>query len=159
MTEQTEQTTYRQDTGFDERASEQPTSREAGSENRAEQIQQDDRADGADSAAAQGAVGPAETPGTTEAEDERTPLFATDDADRYRQRWESLQARFVDQPRETVAEADNLVSGMMKQLTAGFSDRRASLEVQWEQGDQISTEELRVTLTRYRSFFNRLLSV
>jgi hypothetical protein len=157
MSEQTEQRTYEQDTGFDETASEQPTSREAGSETGVEQSQQDDR--GGASAAAQGAMGSTETAGTAAAGDERTPLFAADDADRYRQRWESLQARFVDQPRETVAEADNLVSELMQQLTEGFSDRRSSLEGQWEHGDQVSTEELRVTLTRYRSFFNRLLSV
>lgn len=149
MTEQTEQTTNEQDTGFDETALEQPTSREAGTE----QIRQDDGAEMSDSGAARRATGSAE-PG-----DDRAPLFAADDADRYRQRWESLQARFVDQPRETVAEADNLVSEVMQQLTAGFSDRRSSLEAQFEQGDQVSTEELRVTLTRYRSFFNRLLSV
>jgi hypothetical protein len=153
MTEQTEQTTHEQDTGFDETASEQPTSRQAGSETGTEQIRQDDRADGSDSGAAQGAAGSAETG------DDRAPLFAADDADGYRQRWESLQTRFVDQPRETVSEADNLVSEVMQQLTAGFSDRRSSLEAQFEQGDQVSTEELRVTLTRYRSFFNRLLSV
>jgi len=154
MTERTQQTTHEEDAGFDETASEQPTSREAGSETGREQkIRRDDRPDGSDSGAAQGATGSAETG------DDRAPLFAADDADRYRQRWESLQARFVDQPRETVAEADNLVSEVMQQLTAGFSDRRSSLEAQFEQGDQVSTEELRVTLTRYRSFFHRLLSV
>jgi hypothetical protein len=153
MTERTQQTTREEDAGFDETASEQPTSREAGSETGREQIRQDDRPDGSDSGAAQAPTGSAETG------DDRAPLFAADDADRYRQRWESLQARFVDQPRETVAEADNLVSEVMQQLTAGFSDRRSSLEAQFEQGDQVSTEELRVTLTRYRSFFNRLLSV
>jgi hypothetical protein len=90
---------------------------------------------------------------------DRAPLFATDDAERFRQRWESLQSSFVDQPRKTVEEADNLVGDLLQQLTAGFSEKRSHLEAQWEQGDEVSTEDLRVALTRYRSFFNRLLSV
>jgi hypothetical protein len=90
---------------------------------------------------------------------DRAPLFATDDAERFRQRWESLQSSFVDQPRQTVEEADNLVGDLLQQLTAGFSEKRSHLEAQWEQGDEVSTEDLRVALTRYRSFFNRLLSV
>jgi hypothetical protein len=90
---------------------------------------------------------------------DRAPLFATDDAERFRQRWDSLQSSFVDQPRQTVEEADNLVNDLMQQLTAGFGEKRSQLEAQWEQGDEVSTEDLRVALTRYRSFFNRLLSV
>jgi hypothetical protein len=70
-----------------------------------------------------------------------------------------LQPSFVDQPRQTVEEADNLVGDLLQQLTAGFSEKRSHLEAQWEQGDEVSTEDLRVALTRYRSFFNRLLSV
>ena len=92
-------------------------------------------------------------------DNDRAPLFATDDAERFRQRWDSLQSSFVDQPRQTVEEADNLVNDLMQQLTAGFSEKRSHLEAQWEQGDEVSTEDLRVALTRYRSFFNRLLSV
>jgi ElaB/YqjD/DUF883 family membrane-anchored ribosome-binding protein len=92
-------------------------------------------------------------------DNDRVPLFATDDVERFRQRWESLQSSFVDQPRQTVEEADNLVNDLMRQLTAGFGEKRSQLEAQWEQGDEVSTEDLRVALTRYRSFFNRLLSV
>lgn len=92
-------------------------------------------------------------------DNDRAPLFASDDADRFRQRWDSLQSTFVDQPQQTVEEADNLVSDLMQQLTTGFSEKRSQLEAQWEQGDEVSTEDLRVALTRYRSFFNRLLSV
>jgi hypothetical protein len=86
------------------------------------------------------------------------PLFAGQDAARFRQRWEALQAGFVDEPRKMVEQADELVGDLMQQLSAGFNDKRSKLEAQWEQGDQVSTEELRVALTRYRSFFNRLLS-
>jgi hypothetical protein len=99
------------------------------------------------------------TAGETEGGDERAPLFASDETERFRQRWESLQASFVDQPRNVVAQADDLVGELMQKLTTGFSDKRASLEAQWEEGEQASTEDLRIALTRYRSFFNRLLSV
>lgn len=90
--------------------------------------------------------------------DEQAPLLAQDEADRFRRRWEDLQAGFVDRPREMVEEADDLVGELMQQLTTGFDDERSSLEAQWEKGEEVSTEELRVALTRYRSFFNRLLS-
>jgi hypothetical protein len=90
--------------------------------------------------------------------EERAPLFESDDAGRFRQRWESLQAGFVDQPRQSVEEADQLVAELMQRLTARFSEKRSELEAQWEQGDEVSTEDLRVALTRYRSFFDRLLS-
>ncbi len=90
--------------------------------------------------------------------DDRAPLLAGEEAQRFRRRWEDLQAGFVDEPRRMVEEADDLVGELMKQLTAGFSDERSNLEAQWERGEDVSTEELRVALTRYRSFFNRLLS-
>jgi hypothetical protein len=90
--------------------------------------------------------------------DDRAPLFPSEEADRFRRRWESLQASFVDQPQEAVAQADDLVGDLMQQLTSSFGDKRSELEAQWEQGDEVSTEELRVALMRYRSFFNRLLS-
>jgi hypothetical protein len=90
--------------------------------------------------------------------DERAPLLAGDEAERFRQRWEALQAGFVDHPRQIVEQAEDLVGELMQELTTGFSDKRSELEQQWDRGGQVSTEELRVTLTRYRSFFNRLLS-
>jgi len=89
---------------------------------------------------------------------ERAPLLADDNAQSFRQRWDDLQAGFVDHPREVVEEADDLVSKLMQEISTGFSERRSSLEAQWEQGDDVSTEDLRIALTRYRSFFNRLLS-
>ncbi len=90
--------------------------------------------------------------------EERAPLFTDEEAERFRERWAEVQAGFVDQPRQMVKQADDLVSDLMQQLTAGFSQRRSKLEEQWSEGDQVSTEDLRVALTRYRSFFNRLLS-
>ena len=75
-----------------------------------------------------------------------------------RGRWEEIQASFVDEPRHAVQEADALVAELMKQLANSFASERQTLEGQWDRGDEVSTEELRVALQRYRSFFDRLLS-
>jgi hypothetical protein len=103
-------------------------------------------------------AGTAEAGGEPSPGDERAPLFTGEEAERFRERWATVQAGFVDEPRQMVEQADELVDDLMQQLTAGFSDRRSKLEEQWSEGDGVSTEDLRVTLTRYRSFFNRLLS-
>jgi hypothetical protein len=86
------------------------------------------------------------------------PLFAADESERLRSRWTEVQTGFVDQPRESVEEADRLVADLMQRLTAQFSEERSRLETQWDRGDDASTEDLRVALTRYRSFFERLLT-
>ena len=86
------------------------------------------------------------------------PLFADDERAGLQSRWKDVQTGFVDQPRQAVAEADKLVSEVVERLSAGFSDARSSLEEQWAKGEDVSTEDLRIALTRYRSFFNRLLS-
>ena len=69
----------------------------------------------------------------------------------------ALQARFVDEPRDTVSEADSLVAELLRDLAQSFDDARSKLEEQWSSGEDVSTEDLRVTLQRYRSFFERLL--
>ena len=86
------------------------------------------------------------------------PLVRPDQAEQYRSRWEEIQTSFVDEPRESVEEADRLVADLMQSLAASFSDARELLESQWDGGDDVSTEDLRVALTRYRTFFDRLLS-
>ncbi len=75
-----------------------------------------------------------------------------------RSRWSSIQAGFVDEPRHSVEQADQLVAAAIQRLAQGFASERASLEKQWDQGDTVSTEELRVALQRYRAFFGRLLN-
>lgn len=90
--------------------------------------------------------------------DERRPLFDDDELGTYRSRWDEVQARFVDDPRGTVKDADALVNDVMKQLTQTFTDERSSLESQWSEGKDASTEDLRVAMQRYRSFFARLLA-
>src|SRR5215208_1553632 len=85
-------------------------------------------------------------------------LLPPNRADDYRSRWHKLQPQFVDDPRDTVASADSLVAELMQELASGFNDARAQLEEQWSRGDDVSTEDLRIALRRYRSFFERLLA-
>ena len=74
-------------------------------------------------------------------------------------KWDAVQVGFVDEPRQAVERADSLVAGAMKRLAEMFAEERARLEGQWDRGDNVSTEELRLALRRYRAFFGRLLSV
>ena len=90
--------------------------------------------------------------------DEREPLLPSDESESFTSRWHEIQTGFVDEPRGSVAQADALIAELMQQLATGFSQERQQLEAQWDRGDDVSTEDLRVALTRYRSFFDRLLS-
>lgn len=85
------------------------------------------------------------------------PLFDKGRQDDLRERWHALQARFVDEPQETVKDADSLVAELLRDLAQSFDEARSRLEGQWSSGGDVSTEDLRVTLQRYRSFFERLL--
>ena len=73
-------------------------------------------------------------------------------------RWKDIQAEFVDEPQKAVQEADALVAELMQRLAVMFATERAELESRWAGGDQVSTEDLRQGLRRYRSFFERLLA-
>ena len=84
-------------------------------------------------------------------------LFEDKDLSGYRGRWEEIQTGFVDEPRQAVEQADELVADLVRKITSGFSESRSKLESQWSEGEEASTEDLRVALTRYRTFFNRLL--
>jgi hypothetical protein len=86
-------------------------------------------------------------------------LFGSNDLTGLRSRWDDVQAGFVDDPRMCVQTADGLVSDVVEQLTNGFSQARAKLEDQWSRGEDVSTEDLRMALKRYREFFDRLLAV
>jgi hypothetical protein len=92
-------------------------------------------------------------------ENQDQELFGQDELQGLRSRWEEVQAGFVDEPKESVQRADQLVSDLMTKLTSGFDETRSGLEEQWNKGEEASTEDLRVALTRYRAFFNRLLKV
>jgi hypothetical protein len=86
-------------------------------------------------------------------------LLAADEIPGFRSRWDAIQTGFVDEPRHSVEQADSLVAEVMKRLAETFADERAKLEQQWSQGDNVSTEDLRIALQRYRSFFDRLLTI
>jgi hypothetical protein len=86
------------------------------------------------------------------------PLFEPSRVEELRHRWHALQARFVDEPRETVSDADSLVAELLRDLAESFDTARSKLEGQWSSGEDVSTEELRLSLQRYRSFFERLLA-
>lgn len=86
------------------------------------------------------------------------PLFPGQEAESFRSRWTSIQAGFVDEPRQAVEQADELVAEVIQRLAQVFAEERKTLEGQWGQGDDADTEGLRVALRRYRSFFERLLS-
>jgi hypothetical protein len=86
------------------------------------------------------------------------PLLPTDSATDFQSRWKVIQTQFVDDPRRAVEDADGLVAIIMQQLAESFAQERERLEEQWDRGEDISTEDLRLALQRYRSFFHRLLS-
>jgi hypothetical protein len=72
--------------------------------------------------------------------------------------WKDIQAEFVDEPRKAVQDADALVANLMQRLARMFASERDQLESRWSGGGQVSTEDLREGLRRYRSFFERLLA-
>jgi hypothetical protein len=87
------------------------------------------------------------------------PLFEETEAGKFRTQWLNIQSKFVDNPRESVREADELVANVLKSVTMSFHERRTSLEKQWNGGGNASTEDLRLALKSYRSFFERLLTL
>jgi hypothetical protein len=87
------------------------------------------------------------------------PLFAAGAADTFRIRWLEIQANFVDEPATSVEQADLLVAEVMRQLARTFAEKRSKLEPQFAEGETISTEDLRIALQHYRSFFDRLLTI
>jgi hypothetical protein len=90
------------------------------------------------------------------ADDRHASLFAGSEAQQFRSRWSDIQAGFVDEPRRAVEQADRLVAETMQRLAQVFADERSRLEKQWDRGGESNTEELRLALRRYRSFFDRL---
>jgi len=90
---------------------------------------------------------------------EATPLFPDDQLQDLKSRWDTIQTGFVDEPRQAVEQADGLVASTMQHLATAFAKERTNLEQQWDRGDNVSTEDLRVAFQRYRSFFRRLLSL
>ena len=102
---------------------------------------------------------PAPEPERAPSPDVDTTPFADSQLTGLQARWDDLQAGFVDDPRECVHRADGLVADVVDQLTASFEQTRAGLAEQWAHDGATSTEDLRVALTQYRDFFQRLLTV
>jgi hypothetical protein len=100
-----------------------------------------------------------ETPDKAAAASKPMPLFSESEMGDFRSQWSKVQTGFVDEPRRTDEEADKLVAAVMQRLAEGFANERSNLEKQWGRGDNVSTEDLRVALQRYRSFFDRLLKL
>ena len=90
--------------------------------------------------------------------EEELPLLDDGEAEAFLDRWAAVQSRFVDDPQEAVREGDSLVAEVMQALAQRFSEHKRGLEEQWQRGDEPQTEELRLALQQYRSFFQRLLA-
>jgi len=93
------------------------------------------------------------------AERSNRALFPEDVATDFRGRWDRIQTGFVDEPRNAVQQADELVAQVIKRLAESFSQERNRLEQRWDRGDEVNTEDLRIILQTYRSFFQRLLAI
>jgi hypothetical protein len=115
-------------------------------------------------------AGPAVTPGgvpeapprpeiaTADSTAAAGPLLASDDAEAFRARWTDVQFGFVNSPRQAVEQGDGLVAELMQHLARTFAEERSRLDSQWDQGSDVSTEDLRTAFQRYHSFFERLLA-
>lgn len=89
---------------------------------------------------------------------EHEGLIPQDASSTFQGRWSEIQTRFVDEPQDSVREADGLVTEVIQRLAQRFADERQQLEGQWQGGGKVSTEDLRLALQHYRSFFQRLLA-
>jgi hypothetical protein len=98
-------------------------------------------------------------PISVDADPENTSLFSVEETRDFRSRWNEIQVGFVDEPRRAVEEADKLVASAIQRLAQVFAAEKSKLEGEFKRGDNVSTEDLRVALQQYRSFFSRLLSI
>jgi hypothetical protein len=96
---------------------------------------------------------------TDHAANGHAPLFEPGETTGLRNQWQQIQGSFVDEPQAAVRQADELVAATMKRLAEVFAEERSRLEGEWSRGEEVSTEDLRQVLRRYRSFFDRLLTV
>ena len=92
-------------------------------------------------------------------DEQNMALLPSDFAANLRGRWDDVQTSFVDEPRKAVQQADELVGSAIDRLSQSFSEQRKTLEGQWESRGDVSTEDLRLALRRYRTFFQRLLAI
>jgi hypothetical protein len=86
------------------------------------------------------------------------PLLPAEFVEDFRKRWDPIQAGFVDEPKTSVRQADELVASAIKRLAESLGEARTNLEGQWTRGSEANTEDLRVALKKYRTLFQKLLS-
>ena len=120
----------------------------------AQQTRQDESSAGARDPVAESTRGDTAPADSTEGDS----LIAHDRCVDYRSRWKVVQGDFIDQPRKAVTDADALVGEILDDLSETFHGQRRSLEQQWED-DKSTTEDMRLALRRYRTFFDRLLAL
>jgi len=96
--------------------------------------------------------------GETRGTEEQAHLISKESESAFSERWQGIQAKFVDEPRHAVEEADTLVAEVIQNVSERFATERSRLEEQWEKNDDVATEDLRIALQHYRSFFERLLA-
>ena len=115
-------------------------------------------ADLASASAGSDTAGPASDPKPAESggDVETPPLIDEEKVTGFRDRWQNVQTGFVDDPKQAVRQADELVAAVISALATTFAEHKSELEAQWQQGEP-ATEELRIALRRYRSFFDQLL--
>ncbi|WIY01660.1 hypothetical protein QRX60_47895 [Amycolatopsis mongoliensis] len=101
-------------------------------------------------------AGPGTTPAASGGDVEAPPLIDEEKVTGFRDRWQNIQTGFVDDPQQSVREADELVAAVISALATTFAEHKGELEGQWQHGEP-ATEDLRVALRRYRSFFDQLL--
>jgi hypothetical protein len=87
------------------------------------------------------------------------PLYDEHEAADLRTKWQNIQGAFVDDPQASVEQADQLVATAIQRLAEIFSTEKSKLQSAWSNGGEVSTEDMRQALRRYRSFFDRILSV
>ncbi|MFD6162901.1 hypothetical protein ACFWF7_14135 [Nocardia sp. NPDC060256] len=95
----------------------------------------------------------------TSLDDVGAPLFADTDLDQLRTQWREVQGTFVDNPRDAVTQADQIVTDIIYKLTTAIAERKRVLEERTSGATDGDTEELRQALRGYRGFFRRLLSI
>jgi hypothetical protein len=85
-------------------------------------------------------------------------LLPAQKRDDLRHAWLEVQSSFIDEPQEAVRKADRLVQELLRSVSERFDSARRELEGEWQRGDGVNTESLRLAVRRYRALFDRLLS-
>ncbi|WP_187437737.1 hypothetical protein [Actinomadura decatromicini] len=103
---------------------------------------------------------PVKTPGraeTSEPAKDRARLLDPAEAERFRQRWHSVQAAFVDDPGGAVRQADKLASDAVDALGRAIAAHRQTLTEGRDDQEKSDTERLRLALRGYRDLLNQVI--